>query len=162
MLVVAASRVSIWAAAPPPRPLGDRLRRARWRPLILAGWAGEYVADVVNGIWTVKYDLPLQLTDAVSLVVDRSRSGRAASCAVELVYFWAPDRVAAGDARRPDLGQTFPSVYYFTYFAYHDRCRRRPACCSSSAAALPAAPGAWRVFAITLALRRGGRRLGDC
>jgi len=55
---------------------GPRRHPGRWvtayayalAALIFAGWVGEYVADVVNGIWTVKYDLPLQLTDAVSLV----------------------------------------------------------------------------------------------
>ena len=31
--------------------------------VILAGWIGEQIADVVEGIWSVKYTLPLQLTD---------------------------------------------------------------------------------------------------
>ena len=33
---------------------------------ILAGWAGEYVAEILLGPWTLQYSLPLQLTDAVS------------------------------------------------------------------------------------------------
>ena len=35
--------------------------------VILAGWIGEQVANVVEGIWSVKYTLPLQLTDVVSV-----------------------------------------------------------------------------------------------
>ena len=56
--------------------------------LIFAGCAGEYLADVVLGTWTIQYNLPLQLTDAVSVVailalwrrrmllVERASSGR--------------------------------------------------------------------------------------
>lgn len=54
--------------------LAARHRPGRWQrafsvvlaAVIFAGWAGEYVADAVLGTWSVKYTLPLQLTDAVS------------------------------------------------------------------------------------------------
>jgi uncharacterized membrane protein YwaF len=49
----------------------DRVVTVVYRALavaILCGWAGEYVADVVQGIWTVRYDLPLQLTDVIAVV----------------------------------------------------------------------------------------------
>ncbi len=35
--------------------------------VIFAGWAGEYLADVLLGTWTIQYDLPLQLTDTISV-----------------------------------------------------------------------------------------------
>jgi hypothetical integral membrane protein (TIGR02206 family) len=37
---------------------------------------------------------------------------------VELTYFWALT-ASLQATLTPDLGQSFPSVYYFTYFTYH-------------------------------------------
>jgi hypothetical integral membrane protein (TIGR02206 family) len=85
--------------------------------LIFAGWAGEYVADAVLGTWSVKYTLPLQLTDAVSAVSIAALLTRRLLL-VELAYFWA-FTASLQAALTPDLAQAFPSVYYFTYFAYH-------------------------------------------
>jgi len=90
--------------------------------LILAAWAGEYVADVILGIWSVKYDLPLQLTDAVSLVSvaalwSLARGSRRPQL-VELVYFWGLS-ASLQAVLTPDLAYSFPSVFYFTYFTYH-------------------------------------------
>jgi hypothetical integral membrane protein (TIGR02206 family) len=129
-------------------------RWVRWTRLILAavilaGWAGEYIADVVDGIWTVQYSLPLQLTDAVSLsAIVALLTER--QLFIELVYFWSFS-ASLQAVLTPDLGSTFPSVFYVTYFAYHVGsilaacmlvfgCRRYPR------------PGAlWRVTALTLA-----------
>ncbi len=86
--------------------------------LIIAGWAGEYMAMAVQGIWSVKYDVPLQLTDAVSVVSALALwTGRRRL--VELCYLWG---MTAGlqAVLTPDLGYSFPSLYYFTYFIYHD------------------------------------------
>jgi hypothetical integral membrane protein (TIGR02206 family) len=55
---------------------------------IFAGWVGEYVADVVLGVWTVRYSLPLQLTDAVSLTAIVALLARR-RLFVELLYFWS-------------------------------------------------------------------------
>ena len=94
----------------------------RWASLllaaaILAGWAGEYVADAIEGIWTPRYSLPLQLTDAVSLsaivaLLTRRR------LFVELTYFWA-FAASLQATLTPDLSSTFPDVFYLTYFLYH-------------------------------------------
>jgi len=113
--------LGVWAA---------RRHPGRWlRPaarllalLILAAWGGEYVADVILGIWSVKYDLPLQLTDAVSLVSAAAlwcwASSRPRSRLVELVYFWGLS-ASLQAVLTPDLGYSFPSAFYFTYFGYH-------------------------------------------
>lgn len=85
--------------------------------LILAGWLGEYVADVALGTWTARYDLPLQLTDVVSVVAVLALWTRRVVL-VELVYFWALT-ASLQATLTPDLSQTFPDVYYFTYFIYH-------------------------------------------
>jgi hypothetical integral membrane protein (TIGR02206 family) len=85
--------------------------------LILCGWIGEYVADVIQGIWTVRYDLPLQLTDVISLITAIAlwtRSQRAA----EFVYLWALSASLQATVT-PDLSWDYPSVFYFTYFTYH-------------------------------------------
>ncbi len=85
--------------------------------VIIAGWAGEYVADVVLGIWSVRYDLPLQLTDLVSLVSALALWTRRPRL-VELCYLWAMTATLQA-ILTPDLGYAFPSVFYFTYFMYH-------------------------------------------
>lgn len=84
---------------------------------IFAGWAGEYTAEVVLGTWTVRYDLPLQLTDAVSLAAIIALLTRQ-RLFIELVYFWALS-ASLQAVLTPDLGSSFPSVFYFTYFLYH-------------------------------------------
>lgn len=85
--------------------------------IIFAAWAGEYVADAINGTYSAKYTLPLQLTDGVSAasivaLLTRRR------LAVELAYFWSLS-ASLQALITPDLGQNFPSIYYFTYFGYH-------------------------------------------
>jgi len=90
--------------------------------LIFAAWAGEYLADVILGIWSVKYDLPLQLTDAVSLVTVAAlwsvARGSPRTRLLELVYFWGLS-ASLQAVLTPDLAYNFPSVFYFTYFTYH-------------------------------------------
>lgn len=85
--------------------------------LIFAGWAGEYLADVLLGTWTLRYDLPLQLTDVISVSAMLALWTRR-PLLVELVYFWSLT-ASLQATLTPDLSQTFPSVYYFTYFTYH-------------------------------------------
>jgi len=86
--------------------------------LIVAGWAGEYIADVVLGTWSLTYDLPLQLTDVVS-VVSALALWTLRRRLVELCYLWAMT-ASLQAVLTPDLGHSFPSIYYFTYFIYHD------------------------------------------
>jgi hypothetical integral membrane protein (TIGR02206 family) len=85
--------------------------------LILCGWIGEYVADVIQGIWSVQYDLPLQLTDLITVttaVALWTRGRRAA----EFVYLWSLSASLQATIT-PDLSWNYPSVFYFTYFDYH-------------------------------------------
>jgi hypothetical integral membrane protein (TIGR02206 family) len=117
--------------------------------MILAGWLGEYVADAVRGVWTVKHDLPLQLTDAVSAAAVLALLTRRALL-VELLYFWSLT-ASLQALLTPDLGQSFPSVYYFTYFSYHTGAVVA-ACFLVFGCRLYPRPGAFRrVFALTLA-----------
>ena len=85
--------------------------------VILAGWAGEYVADAATGSFSVEYTLPLQLTDAVSVAAILALWTRR-RWLVELAYMWALT-ASLQAVLTPDLGRSFPSVFYFTYFTYH-------------------------------------------
>jgi hypothetical integral membrane protein (TIGR02206 family) len=112
-VLVVASVLSVWAAR-----RRDTTRYCRLLALlILAGWIGEYVADAINGTYTAKYTLPLQLTDVISATAVVALWTRR-QLAVELLYFWSLS-ASLQALLTPDLGQSFPSVYYFTYFVYH-------------------------------------------
>jgi hypothetical integral membrane protein (TIGR02206 family) len=115
---------------------------------ILAGWVGEYVADGIDGIWSAQYALPLQLTDAVSACAIVALLTRSMPL-VELTYFWS---IAASlqATLTPDLGQNFPSVFYFTYFAYHVGAVVAACLLVFGLQLYPRPRAAWRVFGLTL------------
>jgi hypothetical integral membrane protein (TIGR02206 family) len=118
--------------------------------IILAGWVGEQVANVVEGIWSAKFTLPLQLTDVVSLTAVVAL-WRPQPLLVELTYFWALT-ASLQATLTPDLARTFPSVFYFTYFTYHAGAIVA-ACLLVYGRRLYPRPGAaWRVLAVTLAV----------
>ena len=61
-VLVLAVALAVWAPRRHPgrwTVLAARLLAA----VIFTAWAGEYLADVLRGTWTIEYDLPLQLTD---------------------------------------------------------------------------------------------------
>jgi hypothetical integral membrane protein (TIGR02206 family) len=148
--------LSVMAVAIGLSVLGARRYPGRWiapisRALalvILAAWVGEYVADVEQGTWSARYDLPLQLTDAVSLVALLALWTRR-GWLVELVYFWALT-ASLQAALTPDLDQTFPSVFYFTYFGYHEGAIVAACFLVFGCRKYPRPGAAWRVYAATL------------
>jgi hypothetical integral membrane protein (TIGR02206 family) len=117
--------------------------------LIAAGWAGEYLADVLNGIWSVRYDLPLQLTDAVSVTAAIALWTRR-QLAIELTFFWSLS-ASLQAILTPDLGRSFPSIYYFTYFDYHIGAVVAGCMLVFGWGRYPRPRAAWRIFAATLA-----------
>jgi hypothetical integral membrane protein (TIGR02206 family) len=142
-----ACATSIWAA---------RRHPGRWitgfsRLLalaILAAWVGEYVADGIEGTWSAQYTLPLQLTDAVSAAAILALLTRG-MLFVELTYFWALTASLQAIVT-PDLGQNFPSVYYFTYFTYHVGAVVAACLLVFGCGMYPRRLAAWRAFAATL------------
>jgi hypothetical integral membrane protein (TIGR02206 family) len=136
--------------APRRRP-GPWVGWASWAlaGVILAGWAGEYVAEIVLGSWRLRYSLPLQLTDAVSLaaIIALLTWQR---LFVELVYFWAFAATLQA-VLTPDLGSTFPSVFYFTYFLYHVGSVVAACLLVFGCRLYPRRGAVWRVYVLTLA-----------
>jgi hypothetical integral membrane protein (TIGR02206 family) len=148
-VTVVAAGVSIWVA----RRAGERTIAAMSVAIaliILAGWVGEQVADVVEGIWSVEYTLPLQLTDVVSLIAIVALL-RPRPLLVELTYFWALTATLQATLT-PDLARTFPSVFYFTYFGYHAGAIVAACLLVFGRRMYPRPGAAWRVFAATLAV----------
>jgi hypothetical integral membrane protein (TIGR02206 family) len=140
--------LSVWAPRRHPGPWIVPAARTL-ALLIFAAWSGEYVADIVLGTWTLRYSLPLQLTDAVSVVSILALWTRGMQF-VELTYFWSLT-ASLQALLTPDLATSFPSVYYFTYFGYHIGAVLA-ACFLVLGCRLYPRPGAvWRVFATTLA-----------
>jgi hypothetical integral membrane protein (TIGR02206 family) len=147
-VMVAAAALSIVTARRGP---GRAVAVVSWALalLILAGWIGEQIADVVEGIWSVKYTLPLQLTDVVSVIAVASLL-RPRPLLVELTWFWALTATLQA-ALTPDLARTIPSVFYFTYFAYHIGAIVAAFLLVVGERRYPRPGAAWRVFAVTVA-----------
>jgi hypothetical integral membrane protein (TIGR02206 family) len=144
-VMVVAACLSVWLAR------RGRATVALTRTLaliILAGWVGEQVADVVEGIWSVEYTLPLQLTDVVSITAVIAL-WRPRLLLVELTFFWALT-ASLQATLTPDLARTFPSAFYFNYFAYHVGAVVAALLLVFGLRLYPRPGAVWRVFAATL------------
>jgi hypothetical integral membrane protein (TIGR02206 family) len=146
-VLVVATLGSVWAA---------RRHPGTWIPgfarvlalLVLAGWVGEYVAEVVVGTWTLSYSMPLQLTDAVSAAAIVALWTGSAPF-TELLYFWT-FTASLQAVLTPDLAQRFPSIFYFTYFTYHVGAVVAAAFLVFGCRMYPRRGAVWRVYAATL------------
>lgn len=137
---------------------GARSRGDRWAlpagrtlgALILVAFVCEHATYAARGEWELDVNLPLHLTDAVTLAsvvaLWRPRSG----LLVELVYFWALS-ASLQAVLTPDLGESFPDPLFVTYFATHSGAIAA-ACLLVFGMRLTPRPGAVpRVFACTVA-----------
>jgi hypothetical integral membrane protein (TIGR02206 family) len=86
--------------------------------LILAGYVCEHVVYALRGDWSLEVNLPLHLTDAVTLASVAALWRPESAPLVELVYFWALS-ASLQAVLTPDLGESFPDVLFFTYFTTH-------------------------------------------
>jgi hypothetical integral membrane protein (TIGR02206 family) len=92
------------------------------RPRALAMLAGgafvvEYASNALDGTWDWGFNLPLHLSDVVAMLTPIALWTRR-PLLVEILYFWALT-ASLQAVLTPDLNQTFPSVFYFTYFVTH-------------------------------------------
>jgi hypothetical integral membrane protein (TIGR02206 family) len=116
--------------------------------VILAAFVGEQLTYALRGEWTARVNLPLQLTDAVTLVSIAALWRPGCALLVELVYFWALT-ASLQAVLTPDLGQSFPDVLSFTYYVTHAGAIAA-ACLLVFGERRAPRPGAvWRVYAIT-------------
>lgn len=143
-----AGALSVWAARRHPGPWIVLVSRGL-AILILVAYAAEHVANAVRGTWTLDFNLPLQLTDAVTLVSILAL-WHPRPLLVELVYFWALT-ASLQAVITPDLGQTFPSVFYFTYFATHSGAVVAACLLVFGRCFLPRPGAVWRVYGLTVA-----------
>ncbi|MGO9975436.1 MAG: TIGR02206 family membrane protein [Solirubrobacteraceae bacterium] len=139
---------SVSAARRHPGPWTETFARAL-ALVILAGWAGEYVADALHGTWSIRYTLPLQLTDLISLAAILALWTRA-QWLVELAYYWS-FTASLQATLTPDLQTSFPHILYFTYFTYHVGAIVASAFLVFGLEIYPRRGAVWRAFGATLA-----------
>jgi len=141
LLVIVARRVDDRAAT--------RLARAL-AMLIVAGFVVEHATYLARGTWTVRVNLPLQLSDAVTLVAIAALWMPRRGLLTELVYFWALS-ASLQAVLTPDLGDTFPDVLYFTFFIVHTGPIAAACLLVFGMRRVPRRWAIWRVYAITIA-----------
>jgi hypothetical integral membrane protein (TIGR02206 family) len=86
--------------------------------LMLAAFVGEQVTYVARGEWRAQVNLPLQLSDAVTIVAIAALWRPRPGLLTELVWFWGLTATLQA-VLTPDIADTFPDVLYFTYFVTH-------------------------------------------
>jgi hypothetical integral membrane protein (TIGR02206 family) len=123
----------------------------RWLAVVILGaFVCEQLTYALRREWTARVNLPLQLTDAVTLVSVAALWRPRSALLVELVYFWALS-ASLQAALTPDLGQSFPDPLFLTYFATHSGAIAAACLLVFGARRVPRPDAVWRVYAITVA-----------
>jgi hypothetical integral membrane protein (TIGR02206 family) len=86
--------------------------------VILGAYACEHLVYALRGDWSLELNLPLHLTDAVTLVAVAALWRPGSPWLVALLYFWALS-ASLQAVLTPDLGYGFPDPLFLTYFATH-------------------------------------------
>jgi hypothetical integral membrane protein (TIGR02206 family) len=118
--------------------------------LILGAYVCEQVTYVRRGDWAAEVNLPLHLTDAVTLASVAALWRPQSAWLVELVYFWALS-ASLQAVLTPDLGHGFPDPLFFTYFATHSGAVAAAFLLVFGARRTPRPGAVWRVYAATVA-----------
>ena len=118
--------------------------------VILGAYVCEHLTYTLRGEWTAQVNLPLHLTDAVTLVSVAALWRPESARLVELVYFWALT-ASLQAVLTPDLGQGFPDPLFFTYFITHSGAVAAALLLVVGAGRAPRPGAVWRVYAATLA-----------
>ena len=118
--------------------------------IILGGFLCEQLTYAFRGQWTAEVNLPLQLTDAVTLASVAALWRPESLLLVELVYFWALS-ASLQAVLTPDLGQSFPDLLFFTYFATHSGALAAAGLLVFGRRRAPRPDAVPRVYAITVA-----------
>ena len=118
--------------------------------VILGGFVCEQLTYALRSEWSAEVNLPLQLTDAVTLVSVAALWRSESALLVELVYFWAFS-ASLQAVLTPDLGQSLPDLLFFTYFATHSGALAAACLLVFGTRHAPRSNAVWRVYAITVA-----------
>jgi hypothetical integral membrane protein (TIGR02206 family) len=114
---VAATAVAAAASVPAGRGPHAVMFSHALAVLILGTYAVEHATFVARGTWALDFNLPLHLTDVVTIIAALAL-WTARPLLVELTYFWALT-ASLQAVLTPDLNAEFPSVFYWTYFVTH-------------------------------------------
>jgi len=128
-----------------------RLLPARVLAVVIgAAFVVEYATNALDGTWDWGFNLPLHLSDVVAMFTPIALWTRR-PLLVEILYFWALT-ASLQAVITPDLNQTVPSVFFFTYFITH--CGAVVAACLLVfGLRISLRPGAlWRAFNATLVM----------
>jgi hypothetical integral membrane protein (TIGR02206 family) len=109
VIVATAAAAAVAARWPAPRPLA----------VVIGGtYALEHVSFVVRGDWEADFNLPLHLTDVVTIVAVLALWTRR-PLLVELTWFWGMT-ASLQAVLTPDLGSAeFPELLWWTFFITH-------------------------------------------
>jgi hypothetical integral membrane protein (TIGR02206 family) len=113
---VAATAAAAAAAVPAARrwPLGA----SRGLAIVIgATYLVEHAYFIARGTWALGFNLPLHLTDVVT-IVSVLALWTARPVLVELTWFWALT-ASLQAVLTPDLGADFPELIYWTFFITH-------------------------------------------
>jgi hypothetical integral membrane protein (TIGR02206 family) len=150
-LVATAVVAGLLVAGARRRPHAWTIRTGRVLALvILAAYACVHLTYALRGDWTPRVNLPLHLTDAVTLASVIALWRPEWTLFVELVYFWALSASLQAIVT-PDLGASFPDPLYFGYFVTHSGAVVAACLLVIGARRTPASGAVWRVYAITAA-----------
>jgi hypothetical integral membrane protein (TIGR02206 family) len=117
---------------------------------ILAAYLIEAAAYALRGEWTLRVNLPLHLTDAVTLAAVAAL-WRPRPLLVELVFLWGLTAALAA-VLTPDLDPDLPALFAVTFYITHGGAVAA-ACLLVIGRRLRLRPGAaWRALAATAAL----------
>ncbi len=118
--------------------------------VILAGFVCEHMTYALRGDWSADVNLPLHLSDAVTLTSIAALWRPQSRWLVELVYFWALS-ASLQAVLTPDLGHSFPDPLFLTYFATHSGALAAACLLVFGARRVPRRAAHWRAYAITVA-----------
>ncbi len=146
LAVLALTALAVAVAILKPRVLSPRALAL----LIGGAFAVEITINATDGSWNWGFNLPLHLSDVVAILAPVALWTRR-PLLVEILYFWALT-ASLQAVITPDLHQSFPSVFYFTYFTTHSGAVVA-ACLLVFGLREPIRPGAVRrAFAATLVM----------
>ena len=117
--------------------------------VILAAYLCEHLTYALRGDWTVQVNLPLHLTDVVTLASIAALWRPESALLVELVYFWALS-ASLQAVLTPDLGYGFPDILFVTYFVTHSGAVAAACLLVFGSRRTPRSGSMWRTYAITL------------